>query len=87
MVPQPGAVTWDVVDALHQTHPGAGPHENRQIVGGPAAQRLVTTITELRAVSVPVHGQVAAYQRWARAVARFSFETYHLYTEPGPPPP
>ncbi len=52
----------------------------------PAAQRLHDTITKLRAAGVPVYGEIAGYQHWARAVARYSFETYQLYTDPDPDP-
>lgn len=34
----------------------------------------------LRAAGVPVYGDVEGYQRWARAVLRYSFETCQLYT-------
>jgi hypothetical protein len=30
-----------------------------------------------------MYGEVDGYQRWARAVARYNFETYQLYTELG----
>jgi len=44
--------------------------------------RLTDTITKLRRTGVAVHGDVATYQRRARTVARYSFDTYQLYTEP-----
>jgi hypothetical protein len=47
----------------------------------PAAQRLRDTVIRLRAAGVPVYGEVAGYQHWVRAVARYSFETYQLYTD------
>ena len=65
----------DILDVLE---------ENQSFARNQAVQRLITTITDLRAAAVSVHGHPATYQRWALAVARFSFETYHLYTEPDP---
>ncbi len=77
----PPASLADVVDALraddmrhHHTDTGQVPD--------PAVVRLTNTITALRRTGVAVHGDVATYQRWARIVARYSFDTYQLYTEP-----
>jgi hypothetical protein len=52
-----------------------------QVDHTPAAKQLRDTIIRLRAAGVPVYGEVAGYQHWARAVARYSFETYQLYTD------
>jgi hypothetical protein len=33
-----------------------------------------------------VHDRTGTHQLWVRAVARYSFETYQLYTDPNPNP-
>ncbi len=49
-------------------------------------KRLRATITRLRRDGTAVHGRTGTYQLWARAVARYSFETYQLHTDPDPDP-
>jgi WD40 repeat protein len=64
----------DILDALR-----AAPGHT-----GPAVQRLADAVEQLRA-STPVHGSTATYQAWARSIARYSFETYEMFTEPDLP--
>ncbi|MEV1294842.1 P-loop NTPase fold protein, partial [Pseudonocardia sp. NPDC049635] len=50
-------------------------------ITNPAAHYLRDTLTQL-AQAGPVHTATRTYQRWAPAVARYSFETYDLFVPP-----
>ncbi|QYN41156.1 hypothetical protein K1T35_48330 (plasmid) [Pseudonocardia sp. DSM 110487] len=72
----------DLVAAPRDDHETRQSHGTRPAADIPALTRLANKIVELRAAGVRVHGHVATYQQWARTVARYSFDTYQLYTEP-----
>jgi hypothetical protein len=71
----------DILDAVRATPTTAPGHTGPT---SPAAQRLADAVEQLRA-SNPVHGSTATYQAWARSIARYSFETYEMFTDPDLP--
>jgi hypothetical protein len=74
----------DILDALGRTWGGFRSPRTAVTTTSPAVKRLRATIAELRREGAVVH---AAPTSCARAIARYSFETYQLYTEPDPAEP
>jgi hypothetical protein len=76
----------DILDALTRTWGGFRSPRATITTTSPAVKRLRATITRLRRDGTAVHGRTGTYQLWVRAVARYSFKTYQLYTDPNPDP-
>jgi hypothetical protein len=68
----------DISDALRSRPGHDGPGTSM------LAERLANVIDQLRAAQ-PVHAATSTYQHWARRVARYSFETYEMFTDLPPP--